>query len=67
MLGWATVLGYRNGENPARWTGYLSEIFPKRNAVRQVKHHSALPYAEIPAFMALGEIPERVLGRSLEN
>lgn len=55
VLGWATVHGYRNGENPARWTGYLSEIFPKRNAVRQVKHHSALPYAEIPAFMRLLE------------
>jgi integrase len=55
VLGWATVHGYRTGENPARWTGYLSEIFPKRNAVRKVKHHPALPYADIPAFMQLLE------------
>lgn len=55
VLGWATVHGYRSGENPARWTGYLSEIFPKRSAVRAVEHHPALPYAELPAFMQLLE------------
>lgn len=51
ILGWATVLGYRSGENPARWAGHLSEVFPKRAAVRTVKHHSALPYKEMPDFM----------------
>ncbi len=51
ILGWATVLGYRSGENPARWAGYLSEVFTKRSAVRTVKHHSALPYKEMPDFM----------------
>ena len=51
VLAWATVHGYRNGDNPARWSGYLSEIFPKRAAVRKVKHHPALPYSELPAFM----------------
>jgi integrase len=55
VLGWATVHGYRSGENPARWSGYLSEIFPKRSAVREVEHHPALPYAELPAFMKLLE------------
>ena len=51
ILGWATVLGYRSGENPARWAGYLSEVYPKRAAVRTVKHHNALPYKEMPSFM----------------
>lgn len=51
VLGWASVHGYRSGENPARWAGYLSEIFPKRAAVRKIKHHPALPYGELPAFM----------------
>jgi integrase len=51
VLGWATVQGYRSGDNPARWTGHLSELFPKRSAVRKVKHHPALPYKELPAFM----------------
>lgn len=55
VLAWATVHGYRTGDNPARWSGYLSEIFPKRAAVRTVKHHPALPYLELPAFMRLLE------------
>jgi hypothetical protein len=55
VLGWATVHGYRSGDNPARWTGHLSEIFPKRSAVREVKHHPALPYPELPEFMAMLE------------
>ncbi len=55
VLAWASVHGYRTGDNPARWSGYLSEIFPKRAAVRKVKHHPALPYLELPAFMRLLE------------
>lgn len=55
VLGWATVSGYRSGENPARWTSHLSEILPKRSAVRKIKHHPALPYAELPEFMRLLE------------
>ena len=51
ILGWAAVHGYRHGDNPARWSGYLSEIFPKRSAVRKIQHHPALPYAEMPGFM----------------
>ncbi len=51
ILGWATVSGHRHGDNPARWTSHLSEIFPKRSAVRKIKHHPALPYAELPQFM----------------
>ena len=55
VLGWATVHGYRSGDNPARWTGHLSEIFPKRSAVREVRHHPALPYSELPEFMVMLE------------
>ena len=51
ILGWCLVRGYRVGENPARWTGYLSEVYPKRSQIREVEHHSALPYQEMPAFM----------------
>lgn len=51
VLGWATVSGYRHGDNPARWTAHLSELFPRRSKVRTIKHHPALPYAEMPAFM----------------
>jgi integrase len=51
VLSWATVRGYRRGENPARWKGHLSELLAKPGKVAKVEHHAALPYAEIGAFM----------------
>jgi integrase len=51
ILDWARVRGYRTGENPARWRGHLDHLLPARSKVRKVKHHAALPYTEIAAFM----------------
>lgn len=51
VLDWATVRGYRSGENPARWKGHLDHLLPKRSKVQKVVHHPALPYADAPAFM----------------
>ncbi|HXQ42839.1 MAG TPA: Arm DNA-binding domain-containing protein, partial [Candidatus Udaeobacter sp.] len=28
VLSWATALGYRRGENPARWRGHLDKLLP---------------------------------------
>lgn len=53
VLDWATVRGYRSGDNPARWKGHLDHLLPKRSKVQKVVHHPALPYKEAPAFMAL--------------
>lgn len=39
ILNWATVHGYRSGENPARWENNLKEVLPMPNKVRSVKHH----------------------------
>jgi integrase len=52
VLGWATVRGFRSGDNPAKWGGHLSELFPARGKVRKVKHFAAMPYADAPSFMA---------------
>lgn len=51
VLDWAKVKGHRQGENPARWRGHLDQILPKRSKVQRVKHHPALPYEQIGAFM----------------
>jgi integrase len=51
ILDWAAVRGFRQGENPARWRGHLDMLLPKRSRVTKVRHHSALPYEEIGAFM----------------
>jgi integrase len=52
VLAWATVKGHRSGDNPARWTGQLKEALPARAEIAPVNHHGALPYADVPAFMA---------------
>jgi hypothetical protein len=52
VLDSATARGHRHGENPARWRGHLDSLLPARAKVRRVKHHAALPYAELGAFMA---------------
>jgi hypothetical protein len=51
VLDWAKAHGYRTGENPARWRGHLDKLLPARSKVRRVRHHPALPYGELPAFM----------------
>lgn len=52
VLGWATVSGYRKGENPARWHDHLDNLLPAKNKVRAVRHQTSLPYSAVPAFMA---------------
>jgi integrase len=52
VIGWATVRGFRSGDNPARWRGHLQELFAAKSRVRPVEHHAALPYTDLPAFMA---------------
>lgn len=51
VLDWAGARGYRRGENAARWKGHLDKLLPAKAKVRRVKHHRALPYREIGAFM----------------
>jgi integrase len=66
ILDWAKVSGYRDGENPARWRGHLDHLLPARGKVRRVKHHAALPYAEIQAFVAALRGRDAVAARALE-
>lgn len=51
VLDWATVSGYRQGDNPARWRGHLDKLLAKPSKVQKVEHHAALPFTEIAAFM----------------
>jgi integrase len=62
----AKVKKAREGENPAQWRGHLDQYLPPRAKVRSVKHQPALPYAEIPAFMATLRARESTTARALE-
>lgn len=66
VLDWATVRGYRAGDNPARLKGHLDTLLPKRSRVQKVKHHPALPYAELAEFMNVLRAEEGVAARALE-
>jgi integrase len=66
VLDFAKVRDFRDGENPARWRGHLDKLLPARSKVREVKHHSALPYAELPAFLARLRDEEGIGARALE-
>ena len=35
VLDWATVRGYRKGENPARWRGHLDKLLPARSKITE--------------------------------
>jgi integrase len=66
ILDWAKVRGLRTGENPARWRGHLDHLLPRRSKVRKVKHHAALPYAEMCSFMTLLRDRDAIAARALE-
>ena len=39
VLSWATVSGYRTGDNPARWKGHLDQLLGKRSKIQKAEHH----------------------------
>ena len=66
VLDWAKARDFRAGENPARWRGHLDKLLPARSKVRRVEHHPALPYSELPAFMADLRRRDGISARALE-
>jgi len=53
VLNWARARKYVEGENPARLRGHLDKILAKTAKVKRVKHHPAVPYEQINAFVSL--------------
>ncbi|MGJ8572801.1 MAG: tyrosine-type recombinase/integrase [Hoeflea sp.] len=65
VLDYATAVGVRGGDNPARWRGHLDHLLPKPSKVRAVRHHAAIPYADADTFMAALSKREGVSARAL--
>lgn len=51
VLNAAKAKGYRSGENPAAWRGHLANLLPKRQKLQR-GHHAAMPFEDVPAFLA---------------
>ena len=66
VLDWATARGYRTGDNPARWRGHLDQLLPRKTKVHKVRHQPAMPYADVPAFMARLRAHDSISARALE-
>ena len=66
VLSWATVHGYRQGDNPARWRGHLKELLASPSKTAKAVHHPALPYNEIGAFIAELRKEKGTAARALE-
>ena len=66
ILSWATANRFRSGENPARWKGHLDQILPKPGKLKTVRHHPALPYEDLHAFLIALRERQGVSARLLE-
>ncbi len=66
VLDWAKTRNYRSGENPAVWHGHLKNQLANISKRRSVKHHPALPYDEMGAFIASLRKQEGIAARALE-
>jgi integrase len=66
VLDWATVRGFRFGDNPARWRGHLDKLLPAPGKVRAVKHLAAIAWPDLPEFMGELRKREEIGARALE-
>ena len=65
VLDWAKAKGFREGDNPAAWKGNLEHALFTKPEKKQ-RHHEALPYADLPAFMARLRERNTTIARALE-
>jgi integrase len=65
VLDYAKVRDWRSGENPALWRGHLKSILPARTKLSR-GHHAAMPYADVPEFVAKLQGLEAISARAIE-
>jgi integrase len=66
VLSWAKGRGLRAGENPARWKGHLDEMLAAPRKLKKIRHHPALPFKELPAFIQELRQRDSLSARALE-
>ena len=66
ILSWAKVNGYCEGDNPAQWHGHLQNALPGKERSHKVKHHSAMPYEAVKAFISTLQGKDGMSARALE-
>ena len=66
ILDYARSRELRSGENPARWRGHLAYSLPKPGKIRRIRHHAALPWKHVAAFVAALRQQPGMSARALE-
>jgi integrase len=66
VLSWATVRGYRDGDNPARWRGNLDAVLPAPGKVKKAGNFAALPWQDVPTFMPALRQRDGMAARAVE-
>ncbi|MCO1361320.1 tyrosine-type recombinase/integrase [Burkholderia multivorans] len=66
VLAWATTRHLRTGDNPARWRHHLDTLLPPPGKVQKEKHHEAMPYRAVAAFIQELRKQPGVAARALE-
>lgn len=66
VLDWAKARHFRTGENPARWRGHLDTLLAHTSKLARVKHHAALPYTDVSAFISAIREQVGIAARALE-
>ena len=65
ILDFAKAKGWRTGDNPARWQESLKHRLPAISRVRRTRHHPALSWQRLPAFMTALKARDGVSSRAL--
>jgi len=65
-LEWSIAAGWRSGPNPALWKGGLRPLLARPGAIRRVRHHPALDWRRVPAFLAVLRQQDGNASRCLE-
>lgn len=66
VLDFARVHGWRDGDNPARWSGHLQHILAPNSRAKRVEHFTSLPWQDLPAFYRLVAGRDAVSARALQ-
>lgn len=66
VLDYAIAAKARTGDNPAKWEALKLLLPAPSRLARRQKHHAALPYGEMPAFMAALRAKHGISARALE-
>jgi integrase len=66
ILDYATVRGWRDGANPARWRGHLDHLLTAPRDLAPVVHHPAVPWQAMPTVWRQVRAADGMGARALE-